>query len=144
MVSSYLEYMRKVLGVSEVLLCFPAESPEANSAVISPSIEVLFIDDKKWSTAASDLFQKMRDAMKLSPDQIEVLFAESSALSDIQIKSLQAHQIVSFSQDIYNALKTEFADQIIQTVGPEILLKDSSQKKQTWGDLQQVMKRLKT
>lgn len=142
---TYLKYMKEVLGVNHIPMetLMETETPKAiGEAEQINSLQALFIDQKKWSVAAMDLFQKMREAMKLSPEQIEILFAENLSNSELQIKALTAKEIVCFNSELFENLKAHYPHNLTQTVGPMELLKTPALKKQTWGDLQQVMKKL--
>lgn len=90
------------------------------------------------------LFVKMREAMKLTEAQVEILFAENMSNSELQIRALTAKEIVCFHPEIFERLKVQFSGNILQTTGPSELIQSPALKKQTWGDLQQVMKKLKT
>ncbi len=138
-VQTYLKYMKEVLGVERI------QRPQADTASAEPApelIQVLFIDQKKWSAATMDLFVKMREAMKLTETQVEILFAENMSNSELQIKALTAKEIVCFHPEIFENLKTPFSGNILLTIGPSDLIQSPALKKQTWGDLQQVMKKL--
>lgn len=90
------------------------------------------------------LFVKMREAMKLTEAQVEILFAENMSNSELQIRALTAKEIVCFHPEIFERLKVQFSGNILQTTGPSELIQSPALKKQTWGDLQRVMKKLKT
>lgn len=139
--AEYLQYMQQVLGVREVLLGPEMALETLNEAPVHHR-KVLFIDTKKWTPAALELFNKMRQAMKLNSDEIQILFANETALADIQLQCLQAQEIVSFDANIFSDLQKDFPQQLTQTIGPEVLLKDPAKKKETWAELQKVMQKL--
>ena len=143
--AEYLHYMQQVLGIREVLLSTPLIDNEASERLpmsTTPQRKVLFIDKHTWSPAAHELFSKMREAMKLSTDEIKILFSQETALADIQLQGLQSQEIVSFDPEVSQALQPDFKTQLTTTIGPEVLVKDAGKKKITWNDLQSVMKRL--
>ncbi len=126
----YLQYMQEVLGIRQVFL-----SQERQT-------QVLFIDKSPWSPGAQELFSKMREAMRLREEDIKILFTDRVPAADIQLLSRQSREIVSFDVESFEMLKKDFSSQLTLTISPEKLLKDSTQKKAAWVDLQSVMKRL--
>jgi hypothetical protein len=138
---SYLWYLENVLGLKSVILPAPppVEEVVAPEPVKLPT--VVFIDSKGWSQAATELFQKMREAMKLMPEQITILNSSKISASELQVAVMAADRVVCFSPEIFQSLQKE-ADLKFQTHSPEDLLKKPELKKQTWEDLKQVMKSL--
>ncbi len=139
---SYLWYLENVLGLKGVI--WPAqpvveEEPVAPEAPKLPT--VLFIDSKGWSQPAMELFQKMREAMKLLPEQITILNAAQISASELQVAVMAADRVVSFSSEIFLKLQKE-EEAKFQTHSPEELLKKPELKKQAWEDLKLVMKSL--
>ncbi len=84
---------------------------------------------------------KMRDAMKISPEQVTVLFANQVSASELQVAAISADRVISFSPEIYQNLSVEKENKFL-THSPEELLKKPELKKQAWEDLKQVMKSL--
>jgi hypothetical protein len=138
---NYIWYLENVLGLKNPI--WPQRPQEAvPQAQQQPArSQILFIDETPWSNAATELFQKMREAMKLSSDQISICFASQVSTSQLQVSALAADRVVCFSKKIFESLSIE-ANNKFSTFSPEELLKQPTLKRQTWNDLQQVMKSL--
>jgi hypothetical protein len=128
-----VRYWKEVLGIQAVIL------PEGE--VVQALPKVLFIDEKPWSPKAAALFEKMREAMKLTSEQIDIQFESVSSAADIQMHALTFNAVVFFSPK--NIDKIEVGAKF-QTDGPEMLLADPQLKKSAWSVLQQVMKSLQS
>ena len=136
-----VQYFNQVLGIREVLLpTVESSDQEGLSPIEQPkNVQVLFVDDKPWAPQASDLFQKMRAAMKLTAEQVEVLFLDQVSKADLQMKALVSSAVVNFSQD---SLKEIPADIQFQTISPSRLIDNPALKKEAWLELQKVMSAL--
>ena len=139
---NYIQYLEQVLGLKTIVWpqMEPVPEPIAE-AEPDPSVWVLFIAEKKWSAKAFELFQKMRDAMKLSEDQVKILFANQSSLPELQISALSAQRVVCFSKRLNEQISSDPAFKFV-TFDPEELLSQPQLKKATWEDLKVVMKSL--
>lgn len=134
-------YFIQVLGIREVLRPFTQDAP----VVAEPMAEqkkpmVLFIDDRPWTVPTADLFKKMWQAMKLTSEQVQVLFLESegapTSKSDLQLKALSATAVVNFSHEALEELPTDIQ---FHTVSPSRLIENPALKKEVWSELQKVM-----
>jgi hypothetical protein len=132
---SWLKYLQETLGVRSVLCPSAAASPAL------PSVAVAFIDIQPWSTAETALFEKMRSAMKLSRAQIKIIFTTPGEMTQKNQELSQAGCWVFFSPELATQAPKQgsFA---ITTFGPRELLQNPQLKKQSWDDLQKVMKKL--
>jgi hypothetical protein len=143
-VENYLWYLENVLGLKTLVLPELQSPIETDAVVAEPVVkppQVLFIQERTWSPAAGELFHKMREAMKLSIDQVAVLFADQASASELQVAIMSADRVVSFSQGIFQNLQKEPENKFL-THSPEDLLKRPELKKQAWDDLKLVMKSL--
>jgi hypothetical protein len=139
-VENYLWYLENVLGLKTLVW------PEIQSPVIveepkPKAAQVLFIQERAWSPSASDLFHKMREAMKLTSDQVNVVFADQVSSSELQVAVMAADRVVAFSKNIFQTLNKEPENKFV-TFSPEEMLQRPDLKKQAWEDLKQVMKSL--
>ncbi|MEZ0391476.1 MAG: hypothetical protein ACAH59_04625 [Pseudobdellovibrionaceae bacterium] len=143
---AYLHYLDQVLGVRSVILpdseSAPAASPQS-VPIKEAGISVLFLAEKIWSRPADQLFQKMREAMKLSADSVRVMFLQNSTQADIQLQALASRCVVCFSKSIFDSLPADTSLKF-HTHDPEELIKKADLKKTTWEDLKKVMKALET
>lgn len=138
---NYLWYLENVLGLKAPIWPEMQAPAVAEPEPVIPQTMILFVQDKPWSAPAGELFQKMRDAMKLKPEQVKVLFASQVSASELQVAVMAAGRVVSFSSEIFQALSKESEHKFL-THSPEELLKKPELKKQAWADLQQVMRSL--
>lgn len=132
-----IEYFSQVLGINSVLM---PEVPEAPEVTLTRNILVLFVDDKPWNPETSDLFQKMWRAMKLTAEQVEVLFLQPASgpisKAELQLKALSATAVVNFSFESLADLPTDLQ---FRTVSPSRLIENPALKKEVWSELQKVM-----
>jgi hypothetical protein len=138
---SYLWYLENVLGLKSVIWPTP---PPVEEVAVPEHVKlptVVFVDSKAWSQPATDLFQKMREAMKLLPEQITILNASQVSASELQVAVMAADRVVCFSSELFESLHKE-SDLKFKTHSPEELLKKPELKKQAWEDLKLVMKSL--
>jgi hypothetical protein len=152
-VENYLWYLENVLGLKAPI--WPASAPSAEtpmadstslngvqtSAGVVRRPPILFLQATPWSSAAEDLFQKMREAMKLQKSQVSVLFASQVSASELQVAVMAADRVVCFSSEIFQSLNKENENKFL-THSPEELLRKPELKKQAWMDLQGVMRSL--
>ncbi len=141
---NYLWYLENVLGLKTLVLPEMPSPVETEAIVEEPVVkppQVLFIEERALSAAASELFHKMREAMKLSSEQVTVLFADKASASELQVAVMSADRVVSFSKNIFQNLQKEPEHKFL-THSPEELLKRPELKKQAWDDLKLVMKSL--
>lgn len=141
---NYIRYLEQVLGVKSVLLPLQAaQVPETEKLVpVNPHrIQVLFLANQSWSPKAQELFQKMRDAMKLNESATKLVFAHQTPESEWQILALSAERVVCFSKAQCEALSIA-NDFKFYTHDPEELLKKPELKKAAWEELKKVMKSL--
>ena len=132
--NDYFSYLSGTLGISSVLW-----TPSvAETEVEKPHGKILFIDETPWSPEVSGLFAKMREAMKLSPEQIEIVFTENLSVGELKLKSLTAVRVVAFTEKFFSDLEIENERKFL-TVSPMQLIKNPALKKQAWLDLQRVM-----
>lgn len=136
---SYLHYLEQVLGLKSVIL--PQQEPVLEAVPPSPEVRVLFVSEKPLSSEALELFQKMRQAMKLSETATKIISASQVSNSELQLLALSANRVVCFSKALFEALPVEVETKFY-TYSPEDLLKNQALKKAAWEDLKQVMKSL--
>lgn len=139
---TYLHYLEQVLGLRSVI--WPVSEPvsmEADAQLSHPVLKVLFIAEKPWSPAARDLFQKMRDAMKISEEESQVLFASEAHLPALQMAALAAQRVVFFSPRLMGQISVETEAKFL-THNPEDLIIKPALKKEAWEELKKVMKSL--
>jgi hypothetical protein len=139
---NYIQYLEQVLGLKNIV--WPQMEPVPEPVVESepaPSVWVLFIAEKKWSAPAAELFKKMREAMKLTGDQVKILFANQASLPELQISALSAQRVVCFSKRLNEQISSDPAFKYV-TFDPEELLAQPQLKKAAWEDLKIVMKSL--
>jgi len=106
-------------------------------SVISSSEEESLFQDPSWG-----LFEKMKNAMGLQQIQIKTLEhvgSENSLFQDLL--KVKTKVVVLFKNSLerrgfQNCPEFKF----LETYSPQILLQNSSLKKEVWDDLQQVMK----
>jgi len=140
-VENYLWYLENVLGL-KTLVWPETQSPVAVLEEPKPkAAQVLFIQDRAWSPAAAELFHKMREAMKLTSEQVTVVFADQVSASELQVAVMAADRVVVFSKNVFQALNKEPENKFV-THSPEEMLQRPDLKKQAWEDLKQVMKSL--
>ena len=92
---NYLWYLENVLGLKAPIWPEMQAAPVVEEPQIRPP-KILFIDDRPWSSSANTLFQKMREAMKLQPDQTAVMFASDVSASEMQVSAMAADRVVCF------------------------------------------------
>jgi len=144
-VENYLWYLENVLGLKAPI--WPQRAPvaevlePATVSIARRSPPILFLQATPWSPAAEDLFQKMREAMKLQKEQVSVLFASQVSASELQVAVMAADRVVCFSSELYQNLNKEKENKFL-THSPEELLRKPELKKQAWTDLQGVMRSL--
>lgn len=124
----------------------------------NPSVEksglVVFVDSRPWNKQEAELFDKMRAAMKLSQAQTKILFAGPGEMTQKSVELMAATCVIFFSPElatqaqnteILKSLRENPSDGMLQmtTFGPRELISNPQLKKQTWDDLQKVMKKLK-
>ena len=148
MTVQYVQFLHQVLGLSKLLLPQEQEASRVEPAAgtresADKGPRVIFVAEKVWTSAGLALFEKMREAMKLSPEQGQVLFADQRPVPELQVKCLLAERIVCFSPRLEELLQVprEFKT---CTVDPEELLINPGLKSQAWNDLKQVMRALGT
>src|SRR5690349_2900679 len=132
---NYLHYLEQVLGLKSVLL--PEQKAELLTEIPVPNpdrIQVLFLAEKSWSPKALELFQKMREAMKLDEASTRLVFADQVTESHWQVMALSAERVVCFSKPLFESLNLD-SDLKTLTYDPELLLKKPDLKKAAWEDL---------
>ena len=139
--TAYLDYLEKTLGLKSLL--WPLALQQASTANMrdQKSLRILFLEEHPWSQPARELFEKMREAMKISSDQIQILFANQVSQAEIQVQSLTAQRVVCFSQNLFDQISVEAPFKFF-THSPEQLLLHPTKKKEAWSELQKVMKSL--
>jgi hypothetical protein len=145
---SWLKYLQETLGVRSVL--WPISAMETSSVEsIGPAVarkktpQIVFIDIQPWTRQETDLFEKMRVAMKLSKEQTKIIFATPAELPQKSLELLTATCAIFFSPELATqsfVLPEETF--VMTTFGPRELLPNPQLKKQSWDDLQKVMKKL--
>jgi len=143
---SWLKYLQETLGVRSVLLPVTAIDSAVDTADLSLpkfSPQIVFIDIQPWSKKEAELFDKMRAAMKLSSEQTKIIFASPGEMSQKGLELLTATCAVFFSPELA-AQASGLSEDVfaITTFGPRELLLNPQLKKQSWDDLQKVMKKL--
>lgn len=120
-----------------------AEADAEALAVSAPAPQVVFLDVQPWSAKEADLFDKMRAAMKLSKAQTKIIFANPSEIHQKGLELLTATSVIFFSPELATHAPPLGEDIFqITTFGPRELLQSPQLKKQSWDDLQKVMKKL--
>ena len=139
---AYVQYLENVLGLRNLVW------PEAEAAPIeeipedtSERIHVLFVAEKPFSPKAQELFEKMREAMKIPNEQYKVVFANEVSAAELQVSALAAEHVVCFSKTVFDQIPDDHPAKFL-THSPEILLTKAALKKEAWEDLKKVMKSL--
>lgn len=105
--------------------------------------QIVFIDIQPWTRQEADLFEKMRAAMKLSKEQTKIIFTSPTELAQKSLELLTATCAVFFSPELATqAFVLPEETFVMTTFGPRELLPHPQLKKQSWDDLQKVMKKL--
>jgi hypothetical protein len=143
---SWLKYLQETLGVRSVLWpeASTALTPASALAPQNKTALVVFVDSHPWSRQESELFEKMRAAMKLSREQTKLLFTTAEEIPQKSVELLAATCVIFFAPELA-AQTGPLDDEVMRmtTFGPRELLANPQLKKQTWDDLQKVMKKLK-
>ena len=157
----YVEYLRDVLGVQSILL--PPNTSETPAQFISPQgpfepselvhCELVFLNiltqpkESFFNPDVSDLFQKMRGAMKLA--NLTVLELDCTVEDRSQLPSELAKKVESKIVVVFSSFPKNIGELIfkgpgkwMETYSPAYLLEDPSAKKVVWNDLQKVMREL--
>lgn len=147
--SNYALYLKQVLGIKSVLISqhtFQSFQSSTDQQLIElqplNELKVSFIDESPWSSAAFSLFDKMREAMNLKTEEVQVLFLDQTSLPQICTQVLNSKQIMCFNENVMQQLSQAFSENIQKTFSPELLIKKPELKKQAWQDLQDLMKKL--
>lgn len=129
-------YLSHVLGIHSFLSREPesfSETASFEASIEKKSVKCSFIYPKKFSLPAQEMLTKMVQAMGLSMDSIQI-FQDASLVEPQQLS-------VEFLDESPSMLG-EWHGQRLYTFSPEYLLKHPEQKKQVWGHLQQVIKKI--
>ncbi len=139
---TYIRYLDQVLGIRSVM--WPQAQPLESVSVASENsstIRVLFVAENVWSPQALELFQKMREAMKVEESECRILFATQTSIPELQISALAAQRVVCFSERLKAQLQIPENVKHL-THDPEELLRQPQLKKETWEVLKKVMRSL--
>jgi hypothetical protein len=142
---SWLKYLQETLGVRSVLWPQALAHAASEEVTVEPEKKslVVFVDVQQWSRQEADLFDKMRAAMKLSKDQTKILFAGPGEMAQKSVELLAATCVIFFSPELATQAQSMGSDVLqMTTFGPRELISNPQLKKQTWDDLQKVMKKL--
>jgi hypothetical protein len=141
MSEAYVEYLEKVLGLKNLI--WPAVEPgvQLEPQPGANRLAILFIAEHAWSAPARELFEKMREAMKVPASQVQILFADQVTVPDLQVQALSAERVVCFSDRLFRQIAVD-PEVKFQTYGPDQLLQKPALKKEAWAELQKVMKSL--
>lgn len=139
---SYLHYLEQVLGLKS-LIWPEAKAPEPTSATTTESCLVLFVVPSELQPRSQELFDKMREAMKLPATQTRLVVADQMSLKDLQLLGLTARHVVCFSKDLFAQFQAEEMAKSL-THHPDELLKRPELKKETWEDLKKVIRIVQT
>lgn len=136
-----MAYLENVLGLREVI--WPVPEPE-NTEIPTQTAErihVLFVAERPWSVAATELFEKMREAMKIPNQQDKVLFLSEAGAAELQTSALAAEHVVCFSKAIFDQIPSDHPARYL-THSPDVLQSRPQLKRETWEELKKVMKSL--
>lgn len=138
---AYIAYLENVLGLRQVVWPETSveiqEDPPENTA----RVHVLFVADQPFSPRAKELFEKMRDAMKIPNQQCKLLFVSHASSAELQVSAFAAEHVVCFSKATFEQIPADHAARFV-TYSPEVLLSRPELKKEAWEDLKKVMKSL--
>ncbi len=133
-----IQYFEQVLGIREFIATpLQSSSEPVNQVENTLPRLVLFVDQKPWTASASDLFEKMKLAMKLENVETQTVFTDQMSAADFQLLTLKAHTVISFCEELSKSIQNE---NLFMTVSPQKLLESPELKKQAWADLQNVMR----
>jgi hypothetical protein len=135
---AYVQYLDQVLGLRSLVW------PEAKASEIplpqaKESLLVLFVFPSAVGSKAQELFEKMREAMKIPSAQTRLVFADQMQPKDLQLLALTFRHAVCFSREIWQQLQVG-EDSKTCTHHPDELLQKPELKKEAWEDLKKVLK----
>ncbi len=139
--AAYLTYLEKTLGLKSLLWPSALSDTPSSLQTDAEPLAILFLDERPWSSDARELFEKMREAMKVSNQNVEILFANQVSPSKIQVRSLTAQRVVCFSQNLFDQIPADLGFKFL-THSPQQLLLKPALKREAWSELQKVMKSL--
>jgi len=131
--NEYIRYLNQVLGIRSILL--PQDQVQKSSSW-------LFINElAPFSKEESDLFLKITAAMKLAPNDFELLNLDEKSISEF-IETIQSAQmIICFQQRLFEYLRIQFPHaQIFLIPHPKEMIQNPELKKAAWHELQNAMK----
>lgn len=157
----YVNYLRDVLGLQTILL--PAQTSDVAAQFISQQgpfepqelvhCELVFLNiltqpkESFFNPEVSELFQKMRAAMKLA--NLTVLELDCTVEDRSQLPSELAKKVESKVVVVFSSFPKDIGEMIfkgpgkwIETYSPAYLIEDPTAKKVVWNDLKKVMKEL--
>lgn len=157
----YFHYLKEVLGVSSLISAREPEElvHELQDQVTTQTghlpekitVPLLVLDAQRnephlFSAEVSELWSKMKQAMKLDKDDILELRHLQGDLDSVLVKLQEAYapRVVLLLQEEprRGVSRTLGQSQIIESFHPSLLLEQTQLKKMAWEDLQLVMHRL--
>lgn len=139
---SYLNYLSEVLGVAQILR--PAQA-EIFSETESREVRLCVFDLPGSSPLVqSALFKKMIEAMGIGLDDIRVYEYEPSELEALANELDLQVPVLSFAPELTQSLQSRASkiQTLVTTYGPRELEQNPQLKRQSWSDLQKLMKLL--
>ncbi len=164
--TAYIWYLRSVLGTQqyinpinenystkEIEIASAKPSPENSGLPATSALDrapetvkkILFYDDQAWETGAQLLFEKMREAMNLGSEEVQVITGKKLNFKELEFQKILFSQIVIFTSsvdEIESSREKLDSRQISMTISPRVLLRQPELKRRAWEDLKLVMQRL--
>ena len=140
---SYLNYLTEVLGVSQILRPVSAAQNIEAESLLARSVRLSVFDlPVSAPLVRSPLFKKMIEAMGIGLDDVRIYEYESSELESLVNDLELAGSVLSFAPELTQVLQTRAVRiaNLVTTYGPRELEKNPQLKRQTWNDLQKLMK----